>query len=79
MWEKVIKIFLILLLGVAIGFTWRSLQIDQSFQGDIGALLEMQAEIALKIQELNLALEVFENEGNRYLDNIYPGPYAIQF
>ena len=77
--ERIVRIFLILLLGIALGYTWRTLQIDQSFQGDIGALLEMQAEIALKIQELNLALEVFENEGNRYLDNIYPGPYAIQF
>jgi len=79
MWEKVIKIFLILLLGVAIGFTWRSLQIDQSFQGDIGVLLEMQAEIALKLQELNLALEVMELERDNCLDNIYLGPYVVKF
>ena len=76
MFDKIVKIFLILLLGVAIGFTWRSLQIDQSFQGDIGALLEMQAEIALKIQELNLALEVMELERNHHVDSVL---YSFSF
>ena len=79
MWGKIARIFLILVLGMALGFIWRSLQIDQSFTQDIGDLHELQEEITSKIRELELVLEGIKDERNRHLDNIYPGPYAVQF
>ena len=77
--EKVIRIFFILLIGILIGFTWRSLQIDQSFSRDIGVLHEMQTEITLKIRELELVLEGIEDEGKHHMDSFLYLTGSIQF
>lgn len=49
MWEKLIRIFLVLLVGMTLGFAWKSLQIGQAERSSLPAIGEQPKFVGIDI------------------------------
>ncbi len=64
MWEKAIRIFLILLIGLSFGYGWRMVQ-ETDIKTKIEEIRNLQREVTKDFTKLEVRLSLLEGKGKK--------------